>query len=253
MLHIVQYSGGVGSAMAAYLVAQKQPKENIILLYHDVPMGQDEDTYRFNDDVSNFLGIPITEVSDGRTLWETIDDNHSLPSVFIPFCTRLLKQEVGEGFYKTLTEPFVLYTGYCIEEKRRVERARESMTLPTEFPVYDAGLSSKDCKRIISEEWGIELPRVYRYFEHNNCIPCFKSTNYEYWRKVYEYFPERYQLAVDAEQRIGHTHFKHLSLLELAELFKKNKENNSHVSIINYLRLKQGEKLYGNMFEEAIL
>ena len=84
MKHIVQFSGGAGSAMAAYLVAQKQPKENIILLYHDVPMGQDEDTYRFNDDVSNFLGIPITDVSDGRTLWDVIRDNKSLPSIFIP-------------------------------------------------------------------------------------------------------------------------------------------------------------------------
>ena len=39
MKHIVQYSGGAGSAMAAYLVAQQQPKEDIILLFHDVQGG----------------------------------------------------------------------------------------------------------------------------------------------------------------------------------------------------------------------
>jgi tRNA U34 2-thiouridine synthase MnmA/TrmU len=39
MKHIVQYSGGVGSAMAAYLVSQQQPKEDIILLFHDVRGG----------------------------------------------------------------------------------------------------------------------------------------------------------------------------------------------------------------------
>ena len=39
MKHIVQYSGGAGSAMAAYLVAQKVPKEDIILLFHDVRGG----------------------------------------------------------------------------------------------------------------------------------------------------------------------------------------------------------------------
>jgi len=37
--HIVQYSGGAGSAMAAYLVAQKVPKNDIILLFHDVRGG----------------------------------------------------------------------------------------------------------------------------------------------------------------------------------------------------------------------
>ncbi len=39
MKHIVQYSGGAGSAMAAYLVAQKVPKNDIILLFHDVRGG----------------------------------------------------------------------------------------------------------------------------------------------------------------------------------------------------------------------
>lgn len=252
MKHIVQFSGGVGSAMAAYLVTQQYPKEDIILLYHDVPMGQDEDTYRFNEDVSKFLGIPITEVSDGRTLWEVINAHHSLPSMFIPFCTDDLKQKMGEKFYKTLTEPFILYTGYCIEEKKRVEKAKEKMTRPTEFPVYEAGLSSKDCKRIISEEWGIKLPKAYQFFEHNNCIPCFKSTSYEYWRKVYEYFPERYQLAVKAEQLIGHTHFKQLSLFELAQLFEKNKTYNSKITISQYLRIKHNNEIYSDLFEEGI-
>ena len=39
MKYIVQYSGGAGSAMAAYLVDQKVPKEDIILLFHDVRGG----------------------------------------------------------------------------------------------------------------------------------------------------------------------------------------------------------------------
>jgi len=252
MKHIVQFSGGVGSAMAAYLVTQQYPKEDIILLYHDVPDGQDDDTYRFNEDISKFLGIPITEASDGRTLWEVISAHHSLPSMFIPFCTDDLKQKMGEKFYKTVSEPFILYTGYCLEEKKRVEKAREKMTRPTEFPVYEAGLTSKQCKQIIANEWGIKLPRVYQHFEHNNCIPCFKSTSYEYWRKVYEYFPERYQLAVKAEQLIGHTHFKQLSLFELAQLFEKNKTYNSKITISQYLKIKHNNEIYSDLFEEGI-
>jgi hypothetical protein len=230
--HIVQYSGGAGSAMAAYLVAQQQPKEDIILLFHDVKGGHDEDMYRFNADVSEFLGIPITEYSSTKTIWEVIKENKSLPGIWMPYCTRILKLEMGEKFYNQLPYfayhqdnpdaeelalypdfPFTLYTGFCKGEERRVEKAK----FPTEYPVFDAGLTSDDCKRIIRDEWGIKLPKAYQWFDHNNCIPCWKSTSKKYWRLVWEHYPERYQMAIEMEEFTGHTHFKGISLTELAQ------------------------------------
>jgi hypothetical protein len=79
---------------------------------------------------------------------------------------------------------------------------------------YDAGI---DCKRIIREEWGIELPKTYLLgFEHNNCIPCWKSGSKDYWKLVWKHYPERYQMAIEMEEYTGHTHFKGISLTELA-------------------------------------
>ena len=231
MKHIVQYSGGAGSAMAAYLVAQQQPKEDIILHFHDVRGGHDEDMYRFNADVSAFLGLPITEYSDERTIWKVIKENHCLPGIWMPFCTRILKLEVGDRFYNQLPYfiyhrdnpdseelalypdvPYQLYTGYCAGEERRVEKAKVKVN----YPVFDAGLTSADCKRIISEEWGIELPRAYQWFEHNNCIPCWKANSKDTWKLVWEHYPERYQMAIEMEEYTGHTHFKGISLKDLA-------------------------------------
>jgi hypothetical protein len=235
MKHIVQFSGGAGSAMAAYLVAQKVPKEDIILLFHDVKGGHDEDMYRFNADVSEFLGLSITEYSDERTIWEVIKEQKCLPSYpWHPFCTRILKTEVADEFYSLLSsfvnpyseqgfqlypdEPFTLYNGYGADEEKRIIKQRKKAPYKTQYPVYDAGLTSADCKRIISEEWKIELPRPYLLgFEHNNCIPCWKSGSKDYWRKVWKYYPERYQMAIEMEEYTGHTHFKKISLRELAE------------------------------------
>ena len=233
MKHIVQFSGGAGSAMAAYLVAQKQPKKDIILLFHDVRGGHDEDIYRFNADVSEFLGLPITEYSDERTIWEVIQCKKCLPSLFIPFCTDIFKWQTASRFYSQLSsyvnpyseqnfklypnEPFTLYNGYGADEERRIIEQRKKAPHKTEYPVYDAGLTSDDCKRIIAEEWGIRLPRAYQWFEHNNCIPCWKSGSKDYWRKVWKYYPERYQMAIEMEDYTGHTHFKKISLRELAK------------------------------------
>lgn len=232
MKHIVQYSGGVGSAMAAYLVAQQVPKKDIILLFHDVRGGHDDDVYRFNADVSRFLEIPISECSDERTIWEVIKENKCLPSIWMPFCTRILKLEMGDKFYNQMPYfvyhqenpeaeelalypdvQFSLYTGYCKGEEKRVEKAK----YPVNYPVFDAGLTSADCKRIIRDEWGIELPRAYQWFEHNNCIPCWKSGSKDYWRKVWEHYPDRYQMAIEMEEYTGHTQFKGVSLTQLAE------------------------------------
>jgi len=81
----------------AKYVADKYGKENTILLFHDTK-SEHPDSYRFREQVAKYVGVPITEVSDGRDLWELINDNKSLPSSFIPFCTRILKFEQGEKF-----------------------------------------------------------------------------------------------------------------------------------------------------------
>ena len=168
MKHIVQFSGGAGSAMAAYLVAQKVPKEDIVLLFHDVRGGHDEDMYRFNADVSEFLGIPITEYSSTKTMWDIVKSHNVTPSLWMPFCTHELKLEMGDRFCEQLPYfayhqdnpgadelalypyvEFILYTGFCLGEGKRLEKAEKFKKV---HPVFDAGLNSDDCKRVISEE-----------------------------------------------------------------------------------------------------
>ena len=125
MKHIVQFSGGAASAYAGWLVAQEFGRENTILLNHN-PGAEHEDTQRFLRQVSEHIGVLITDRSDGRDLWKVIEDNHALPSSFIPFCTRILKQEPAEKFYKELDEQGIEYTRIFLRVTGvRVERLQE--------------------------------------------------------------------------------------------------------------------------------
>ena len=219
MKHIIQFSGGAASAYVAYLVVKEHGKENTILLFHDTK-AEHKDSYRFRSQVSEFLGIPITECSDGRDLWEVIKDNNCLPSQFIPFCTRILKQEPAEKFLKLLcNDKYILYNGFGVEEFRRVQKVKaraELLNRVVKSPLFDLKIKNEEVKRIIKDEWKICLPDAYKYLQHNNCIPCFKAGK-SHFKAVWKYFPEEFNKAKEIEKHIGNTVFQEYSLQELED------------------------------------
>lgn len=80
MKHIVLFSGGAASSYVAWLVSQKQKKEDIVLL-HTPTFSEHPDADRFRNEVSEYIGIPITEHADGRNIWELIDDEKCIPGI----------------------------------------------------------------------------------------------------------------------------------------------------------------------------
>lgn len=231
MKHVVLFSGGASSAYVAYLVAQKEKKEDIVLL-HTPTYSENHDADIFRHEVARYLGLPITEWGDGRNLWELIEDNNCLPSNFIPFCTKQLKQKMKEGYYKYLKsigEDFVEYVGFGAEEWKRVQRAyarNEVVGRKVSFPVFDAKISSDEIKRIIVEEWGIKLPSAYEELNHNNCIPCFKAGKGS-WKVYWKTYPEQFEKAAQYEEEIGYTVFKGETLRQLAEKWREESEEDA--------------------------
>lgn len=220
--HIVQFSGGAASALVAKMVVDKFGKENVILLHSDTK-AEDLDTYRFIEHVSNFLDVPITDASDGRSLWQVIEDEHCLPSSFIPFCTRILKQEPADRYLKSLDCQYTLYNGLGMEEWKRVAKAQARagiMDRKLVCPIFDAKISNQHVKNIIRNEWKICLPNAYKTLEHNNCIPCFKAGQ-GHFRKVWQYYPEEFAKAVAMEELIGHTVFKKIIRLFPTKVVEK--------------------------------
>ena len=222
-LHIVQFSGGAGSAVAAKLVIDEFGPADVVLLFHDT-LAEHPDAKRFREEVAAYLGLPITERSCGKSLWEVIDANSALPSSFMPFCTRELKLQPGEQFLQDLEmagQAFALYNGMGPDEPARVRRAKaeaakRGRTLRCPLDERDVD----DPKSVVAS-WGIELPVCYRYLKHNNCIPCFKATGLEYWYNVWLHHPAEYERAAQLEEKFGYTVRRGQSLRELVTVYER--------------------------------
>lgn len=228
MKHIVLFSGGLSSAYVAYLVLQEQKKEDVVLL-HTPTYSENHDADTFRHQVARYLGMPITEWGLGLDIWELIDKNNCIPGQFLPFCTQQLKQKMKEEYYKHLKElgeDFVEYVGFGYEEWKRVQRATarsESLGRKIAFPIFERKIPSQEVKRIITEEWGMQLPKAYEDLNHNNCIPCFKAGKAT-WKIYWEKYRVQFNKAMEYEDKIGYTVFKDKTLKELNDIWTNNKE-----------------------------
>lgn len=110
MKHIVCFSGGHSSAIAAVEVVRRYGAENTILLNHDLcPRTEDEDIKRFKNEVSDYLGVPITYAN--MPGWEVKDQFDVCMEIkafksgaqSTAFCTNRLKTE---PFHKWLSEHY---------------------------------------------------------------------------------------------------------------------------------------------------
>lgn len=231
MKHIVLFSGGSSSSYVAKLVIDKYGKENTILL-HTPTYAEHPTADIFRQQVAEYLGMTITIQEDGRDLWKLIEDNNCLPSFHIPFCTQQLKIKQTDLYIKNMDKSDIcLYYGYDADEYRRVQKVytrKLKEGIKTGFPIYESGISGKEIKRIIQEEWKIELPQPYKYLKHNNCIPCFKGGK-AYFKQVCKYYPEQFERAVQMEHKIGHTVFKDCTLEDIREEVIKSKNQISFI------------------------
>lgn len=230
MKHVVLFSGGAASSYMAYLLANDKevPFKDIVFL-HTPTLSECEDSEKFRLKVARRIGIPMTVWGRGEDIWDCIERNGTIPNNFFPFCTRELKQRMKEEYYKYLKrcgEEWIEYVGYGPREWGRVQKAitrNKAIGRNVKFPLFEKKIGSDECKRIIKDEWRIELPSAYKTLAHNNCIPCVKGGK-AYFRLVWEHYPERYQKLAEKEEQYGYTIFKGMSLKELADRFKTDKE-----------------------------
>lgn len=144
MKHIVFYSGGLGSWATARRVIEKEGIENVILLFTDTLI-EDEDLYRFlletsqqfygidkSDLIEKVYGMPLirhetmgdrkkflTElakevrdrnpnfvwINDGRDPWDVFFDSKYLGNSRIAQCSHILKQELSKRYIEENFKP----------------------------------------------------------------------------------------------------------------------------------------------------
>jgi len=208
--HIVCYSGGHSSALVAIEVVRRFGKENVVLVNHDMHFTvEDHDIKRFKNEVSDYLGVPITYVNYKNASMDQFDVCVEAQAFKVndgrELCTSRLKTQ---PFMNYLKQEFpdknvIIYYGFDIEEKDRIQRRSGILGqqgFKTDYPL--ALWSDRTISKTL--DIGILPPATYSVFKHGNCIGCLKAGQ-QHWYIVYCTRPDIWLKAKWAEDEIGYS------------------------------------------------
>lgn len=203
MKAVVFFSGGLGSALAAYIA--KQQYEETVLYFNDTKT-EDEDLYRFLNEFASFLDLPLITDTDGRDIWQVFEDVKYLGNSRIDPCSRVLKRERAQKYIRDNFNPkeYELVFGFDWSEEHRLNRAKDPW-LPYDIraPLLDGLVDKTRLWKEVSYISGISAPRLYAYgFTHNNCGGFCVKAGLEQFRKLYLSMPDRYKYHENKEQEL---------------------------------------------------
>lgn len=229
--HVVGFSGGAASSVTAKIISDKYPN-NTILLFHDTK-SEPEDNYRFRNDVAKYIKLPITDFSYGKNIWELFDQHKMIANNRIAFCSKTLKRDMSIKYLKN-NKPNILYLGFTAEEKERAlisEDRYAQQGIEVKFPLIEKNITKEQCYYTITNCWNIQLPKMYDWANHANCIPCVRG-GMAYWGCIYMFERESWNKMNIAEHKFGHSVLKQGTLqetlpkcLELANKYLNKKIN----------------------------
>ncbi|MDC7797574.1 hypothetical protein PQS34_15935 [Bacillus altitudinis] len=197
-VHIAVLTGGVFSSYVAYNTIQKYGKENCKLFFINTFSDSINDPYyvsntSFIEQVADYIGLPLTTIEDFEAEKEVIADwcndqieSASVLSYQVEVKLKNLLFEVEALRNKENLEP-VLYFGnpspemkenkaICLESvdgklgnaleiKEFFEQSPFEM-IETSFPLMNKSDFDGNIKKIVQDEWGLELPRSERVRVH---------------------------------------------------------------------------------------
>jgi 3'-phosphoadenosine 5'-phosphosulfate sulfotransferase (PAPS reductase)/FAD synthetase len=212
MIEIVSWSMGIASG---YIAAQLQRDgKNPVCVKSDTGQ-EDEDTYRFAREVEERFSLNVVDANEGRTLYQLFWDEKFIPARQKGTCSRMLKIEPFEDWlsdfefeHRDATGTIArLSIGYEPGEESRVKRrmARwHSTRVALWFPLIEWNVTKAQCFGFFAEQ-DIKPPRIYRHFNHANCLPC-KNFRQPDWVAMQFHYPERFREAMELENELQEKH-----------------------------------------------
>lgn len=199
------FSGGVGSWATAKRVAAEHGTTNLVLLFADTMM-EDEETYAFLHAAAANVGGEFVRLADGRDIWQVFRDVKFLGNTRIDPCSRVLKREIMRKWVDANCDPerTTVYIGIDWSEAHRAERYDRYWTpFAVRCPLTEPPFITKPQMLDAAKAEGLPSQRLYEMgFHHANCGGgCVKAGQAQFellLRKI----PERYQWWEDREQEI---------------------------------------------------
>jgi hypothetical protein len=229
MKHIICYSGGESSALAAIDTVYKFGNENVILVNHDMHFSVEHtDIKRFKREVAEYLRLPITYVNYKDASMDQFDVCVEAKAFKVGNGSELCTSRLKTGpFMKYLLKEHpeknvICYYGFDMSESLRIQRRSQIMGVQgyaTAFPLANNQHAIKTTEAI-----GISRPLTYDVFKHGNCIGCLKA-GWQHWYIVYCTRPDIWLKGIWAEEEIGyaihHDKTGPIYLEDMAETFEE--------------------------------
>lgn len=204
-LHVVMFSGGIGSWAAASRVRDRHQEGRIVALFADTRM-EDEDLYRFLPEAAASVGAELVIVADGRTPWGVFRERRFLGNTRVDLCSRILKREALDAWCRDNLSPAraTLYVGIDWTEEHRFQRVRERLApWRVEAPMCEPPYISKADMRDALAVRGIAPPRLYALgFTHNNCGGFCIKGGHAHFANLLRTMPERYRYHEGQEESL---------------------------------------------------
>lgn len=210
--HVVMFSGGLGSWLAAKRVAAKHGTDDLTLLFADVSSGrskhaaEDADTYRFLTEAAEDVGGKLVRVRSGRDIWQVFHDDRFLGNSRLANCSKFLKQQPCREWLEAHADPrtTIVYVGIDWSERHRLPAIERGWSpYPVRAPMTETPHLDHDQMKAACTAAGITLPRLYRAgYPHNNCGGFCVRAGQSQMRKLLVENPERYAFHEAEEQRL---------------------------------------------------
>ncbi len=186
MHHVVMFSGGAASYVAAKRVIERYGKENVTLLFADTRT-EDETLYEFVAQAEKALGLKVTipvpqaRYVDVKDIWDVFFGERMIAHNGIGVCTKNLKQIPCDNWIKRNfpnPDDVTIWVGIDMWEQHRLigsdkkqGLAKKKLPYVYKSPLFEKPyLVKKDMLNICLAD-GLDIPELYTLgFEHNNCF-----------------------------------------------------------------------------------
>lgn len=192
MEYFVNLSGGLASAVAADRAFQRYGRSGVTARFADT-LWEDEDLYRFLEDLEGHWDIKIRRVSDGRTPLEVAEKKHIIPNSRMAPCSYELKGKLLDA----LCPPEgTLLMGLDWREQHRIDKVRTRFAASgqlVDFPLLWKPYELDTYYNVVSK-WGIKPPRLYDMgMSHNNCGGRCVRQGVVQWLNLRRSMPDRFE------------------------------------------------------------
>lgn len=202
---VIWFSAGVTSAIAAKIAVEKYRGVLPVHLVNTDTGSEDEDNFRFMEDVSRWLDIPLEVIRNEKyaDTFAVFEKARFFKNQYGAKCTLELKK-VPRRLYEDLAGDLQVF-GYDADEKARAERFVENNPEVTAwFPLLEQAITKNEARQMLIQA-GIQEPRTYAEgFKNANCLArgCVKGGS-GYWNHIRKMRPEVFDNMAKEERKIG--------------------------------------------------